>query len=313
MTKLPIKRPMKGEMIEEFDFHRLTFPRWNSPKIDGFRCILAEYPLTSRLERFRNEVFHTALSGVLPFGCYLDGEVTVGRRRGPNVLSRTSSGLTSAMGNPDWRLWVFDRPGLLGGDRGWYDRYLAAADLIASLQNPRIRLLKHTLIRDLPEFMDYLEEKLELQYEGVMTRTADGPYKEGKSTINQGYLLKVKPFDTAEGRIKGWFEEQENTNEAKRENTGKLKRSSAKAGKVGKGTLGGFILEDCKTRKPVRVGGGFTDRQRQVLWRVAQRRPQLLINALVRYKKQRVGEKDHPRHPTFDDFVGFRPEWDFPD
>jgi hypothetical protein len=41
-------------------------------------------------------------------------------------------------------------------------------------------------------------------------------------------MLKYKPFIDAEGRIKGWFEEMENTNEAKREATGKLKRSSAK-------------------------------------------------------------------------------------
>lgn len=305
-----IKRFCKGVMIEECDFDRLVFPRYVGPKIDGFRCLLGQHPMTSRLERFRNDYLHRRLSSLLPIGAFLDGELTVGSRKGKGVLSRTSSGLTSREGEPDFTLWVFDRPDIKAG---WSKRWIEAGSLIQDLNDPRIRLLKHQVVRDKAELIAYVEEKLELGYEGVMTRTIDGPYKEGKCTLREGFLLKIKPFDTAEGRIKGWFEEQENTNEAKRENTGKLKRSSAKAGKVGKGTLGGFILEDCKTGKPVRVGGGFTDRQRQVLWRVAERRPQLLINALVRYKKQRVGEKDHPRHPTFDDFVGFRPEWDFPD
>ena len=125
-------------------------------------------------------------------------------------------------------------------------------------------------------------------------------------------MLKCKPFKDGEGRITGWYEEQENTNEATREVTGKLKRSSSKKGKVAKGSLGGFILKDCKTGVDVRVGGGFTKRQREELWK-------LILGGwdptgtLVRYKSQAVGEKDKPRHPNFVDFVDFRPEFDFDD
>jgi DNA ligase-1 len=120
-------------------------------------------------------------------------------------------------------------------------------------------------------------------------------------------MLKYKPFIDAEGRITGWFEEMENTNEAKREATGKLKRSSAKDGKKPKGRLGGFILRDCKSGVEVRVGGGFTQEQRIELWKIKEQ----LRGKLVRYKKQKVGEKDKPRHPNFVEFVDFRPEWDF--
>jgi hypothetical protein len=125
-------------------------------------------------------------------------------------------------------------------------------------------------------------------------------------------MLKVKPFEDAEGRITGWFEEMENTNEAKREVTGKLKRSSAKSGKVAKGTLGGFILRDLRTDVEVRVGGGFTRAQRIHLWKMI-RAGHDFRGTLVRYKKQKVGEKDKPRHPNFVEFVDFRPEWDMTD
>lgn len=303
---LPLKRPMKGVAVD--DLSKIRLPCYGMPKIDGFRCILGEYPLTSRLSRFPNEYFHRSLSGILPRGCFLDSEVVVGRRRGSGVLQRTSSGLTSQDGDPDFTLWVFDRPGI---DEGWYGRYLSAQDLIGSVGHERIKLLKSRLITDRVELSDYLDEKLELGFEGIITRSLEGPYKEGKSTLREQYMLKIKPFDTAEGRIKGWFEEEANNNEAKREATGKLKRSSSKSGKTGKGTLGGFILVDEKSGVEVRVGGGFTKRQREELWKVAQHTPRVLVGALVRYKKQRVGEKDKPRHPGFVDFVDLRPEWDY--
>jgi len=303
-----IKRPMKGEMVD--DLSRIVFPKLASPKIDGFRCVLGSQAYTSRMSAFPNRRVHQDLKDRLTDDAPLDGEIVVGKRRGPGVLNRTSSGVTSRDGEPDWRLWVFDAPRVGVGKA---DRLRIAGKAVKRLGDKRIRLVKHELIHDLEELQAYIDACLEAGFEGVMISDPHGPYKEGKSTINQGWLLKIKPFDTAEGRIKGWFEEQENTNEAKREATGKLKRSSAKAGKVPKGQLGGFILEDCETGIEVRVGGGFTLDQRKKLWQIIQRRPGDLRGQLVRYKKQRVGEKDKPRHPGFLDFVDFRPEWDFTD
>lgn len=299
-----IKRPMKGVALEHDDFQRIRFPTWGFAKLDGFRCVLSEYPLTSRLSRFPNEHLHHSLSGILPTPAILDSEVVVGKRRGKGVLQRTSSGVTSKDGTPDFTLWVFDRPGLVAR---FDERYDAAAKLVKELSHPQIRLLKPRFLENLDELHAYLDQKLEQGYEGIILRSPEGHYKEGKSTLREQGMLKIKPFEDAEGRVTGWFEEMENTNEAKRETTGKLKRSSAKAGKVPKGQLGGLILEDCKTGIEVRVGGGFTLNQRKRLWKIKER----LGGALVRYKKQKVGEKDKPRHPNFVEFVDFRPEWDF--
>lgn len=300
-----IKRPMKGQQLE--DLSKVQFPVYASPKIDGFRCVLGEYPLTSRLSRFPNEHFHQSLSGILPHLHLLDSEVVVGHRRGPGVLQSTSSGLTSRAGRPSFTLWVFDAVSERLLTSGFEDRHAAAARIVADLNRPDIRILRHRLIDNLSDLEEYLTEKLELGFEGIMIRSVDGPYKQGKATVREGHLLKIKPFEDAEGRITGWFEEQENTNEAKREATGKLKRSSAKEGKVGKARLGGFTLVDCKTGVDVRVGGGFTKEQRIRLWPIREQ----LRGELVTYKKQTMGEKDKPRHPGFVDFVHFRPEWDF--
>lgn len=302
-----IKRPIKGVALDELS--QVQLPCYGSPKIDGFRCLVGREPLTSRLAPFRNPYVRSELSGLFrDTHPLLDGELVVGKKRGSGVLQRTSSGVTNSKGKPDFTLWVFDTPQL---GYGFRDRLELAEQIVTYLGHERIRFLRHRLFEDRESLIEYANRCLERGYEGIITRSIHGPYKEGKSTLREQFMLKYKPFIDAEGRIKGWYEEQENTNEAKREATGKLKRSSAKSGKKPKGTLGGFILEDCKTKVEVRVGGGFTAKQRRELWELIQRDPSALLGKLVRYKKQKVGEKDKPRHPNFVEFVDFRPEWDY--
>lgn len=300
-----IKRPMKGVQVETEDFDRIVFPVYASRKLDGFRCLLADRALSSRLAPFRNPFVQSELKGLFK-GSHpmLDGEIVVGKRRGKGVLQRTSSGLTNGAGRPDFTLWAFDTPQV---GYGFRDRMQLTQQIINDLGHPRIRFLKQRLIGSLSELEEYIEESLELEYEGVIIKSPHGPYKEGKATLREGYQLKIKPFEDAEGRIKGWFEERQNTNEAVKDATGKSKRSSAQAGKIGKGRLGGFILEDCKTKVEVRVGGGFTEKQRIELWKIKEQ----CRGKLVKYKKQKMGEKDKPRHPNFVEFIDFRPDWDF--
>jgi DNA ligase-1 len=305
-----IRRPMKGEALESLS--QSQFPIMVFPKIDGFRCILDQHPLTSRLSPFPNVDFHTMMEHVLPVGSTLDSEVVVGARRGKGVLQRTSSGLTSQSGSPNFTLWVFDHiPTNL--NMPFQLRYDQAEFIVNELNHPRVKLLKYRWANSVQQLEALLDRALRLEYEGIIGRHPEAPYKEGKATVRQGYMWKVKPFETAEGRVKGWYEEEKNNNVAKREITGKLRRSSAKAGKTLKGQLGGLILEDCKTKVEVRVGGGYTLRQRQALWALIQHDPDSLKGQLTRYKKQTVGEKDKPRHPNFVEFIDFRPEWDLTD
>lgn len=302
-----IKRPIKGVALEESDYSKLRFPCIGFPKIDGFRALLGQQPMTSSLKRFPNHFFHNSLSGIMPDLSLLDSEVVVGRKRGPGVLQRTSSGLTSETGEPDFSLWVFDS---FDPSSPFTTRYHRARQLIDRLDHPRVKLLKYQILEDLDDFLAYLSRCLHRGYEGIITRSPDGRYKEGKATLREQYMLKVKPFTDFEAVITGYYEEEENTNEAKREPTGKLKRSSAKEGKVGKGTLGGFLGEVLdssgkRTGVQVRVGGGFTAAQRREFWLLADEL--VASSAIMECVKQLMGEKDKPRHPNF---KRLRPKWD---
>ena len=293
-----IKKPMKGEQIERADFHRIKFPVYGSRKIDGFRCVLGPKPLTSRMVPFRNPYVLSQLSGLL-LDTLLDGELVVGSRKSKGVLQRTSSGVTNGAGEPDFTLWVFDTPQV---GYTYTDRIALTKRIVHHLGHPRIRFLKQRLLNDISELEAYIEESLGLGYEGIVIKDPRGHYKEGKSSILQGMQMKIKPFVDAEARIIGWYEEMHNTNEAVKDPTGRSKRSSSKVGKVGKDRLGGFILEG-----DIRVGGGFTEKQRIELWKIRE----TLRGKLVKYKKQEVGEKDKPRHTSFGSFLDFRPDWDF--
>ncbi|MFM7851045.1 MAG: hypothetical protein ACKO96_03815, partial [Flammeovirgaceae bacterium] len=55
---------------------------------------------------------------------------------------------------------------------------------------------------------------LERGYEGVMIRGLHGPYKQGRATLKQGWLMKLKEFDDDEAVIIGYEEKMKNNNAA---------------------------------------------------------------------------------------------------
>ena len=99
--------------------------------------------------------------------------------------------------------------------------------------------------------------------------------------------------------IIGFDEEMFNGNEAQTNELGRTKRSSAKAGLLGKETLGAFRVRDVVSGVEFSVGTGLTAAERQRYWDGRGH----LIGSLVKYKFFPVGVKVAPRHPVF---LGFR-------
>jgi DNA ligase-1 len=158
------------------------------------------------------------------------------------------------------------------------------------------------VITSLEALLQYEEECLELGYEGLILRDPRAPYKMGRSTVKEGYLLKLKRFMDAEATIVDCFEREHNGNEAKTDELGRTKRSSHKSGKTGRGDLGGFVL---RTSEGVQFscGTGFSDAERAEYW---ANRDQV-VGRIAKYKYFPVGVKDAPRHPVF---LGWRDERD---
>jgi DNA ligase-1 len=271
----------------------IPFPMLLSPKLDGIRCLIIDGVACGRSLKPIPNKHVQALFGRPEFNG-LDGELIVCDPTAKDVFQVTSSGVMSVEGEPDVQLHVFDDFTEPGG----FSRRLHAAHRRIKTRLYFIAVPHHDIIEEV-DFLNYEEDYLEAGYEGVMLRHPDGPYKFGRSTAKEAWLLKVKRFVDAEAKVIGFSEAQHNANEAKRNELGQLERSSHKAGKVGKQMLGALIVKDLKTGVEFDIGTGFTEAQRQLLWAYGDN----LMGKVVKYKSQPTGVKDKPRFPVF---LGFR-------
>lgn len=138
--------------------------------------------------------------------------------------------------------------------------------------------------------------------EGICFRTPDSPYKQGRSTIREQYLVKLARFIRTECTIVGFEEQMYNGNVLKRNAVGKMDRSSSKAGMKGKSTLGAFLCV-LPSGIEVRVGTGvgLTDERRADIWLAREK----YIGKQITIKHKPFGQKIKPRSPIF---IGFREE-----
>ncbi len=126
-----------------------------------------------------------------------------------------------------------------------------------------------------------------------MLRQPKGWYKEGRSTLNEAYLLKVKRFTDDECTVIGIEEEQENCNLATQDAGGLQRRSKHRSGLKGKGMVGRLL---CMWRSlPIRIGSGLTHEQKCRWWF----NPQEIIGQTITFKYQLHGMKTLPRTPIF--------------
>lgn len=266
----------------------LTLPVLCTPKYDGIRCLIHKRKAMSRtLKPIPNKHVQTTLAKC-PNG--LDGELIV-----QNNYNKTQSGIMREDGVPDFEYHVFD----VVMDAPYNERmkHLAAMEL-----PPICKKVLPVEIRTRTSLLAYEARCLQDGYEGVMIRTPDGPYKFGRSTEKEGYLLKLKQFTDAEAKIIDYEELMHNNNPLTYDKRGYAKRSQCQDNLTPAGTLGCFIVEDVDGRQ-FKVATGMTAEERQTYWDNIDD----YIGKLVKYKFQEHGAKDLPRFPVF---LGFRDESD---
>ena len=275
------------------DTSKLKFPVYASHKLDGVRATMQGGTLLSRsLKPIPNKAVQERFA-YLPEGA--DGELIAGDPRDSDAYRKTVSIVMSEDKPADnVNFHVFDQFDDLFG---FIVRFVNIIDKTCGL---------NSVIEVNQEHIDSEEELLEFEakaladgHEGVMIRSMDSPYKQGRSTEKEGYLLKLKRFCDSESEVIDFEEKMHNANEAKTNELGRTERSSHKAGLVGTGELGALLVRDLKTGVEFGIGSGYTGEQRKVLW--ASRNS--MIGEIVKYKYFPTGSKDRPRFPVF---IGFR-------
>jgi DNA ligase-1 len=285
MTK-PFKPMLSGKVDDPAT--EIQFPCYVSGKLDGVRVLKINGQIVTRtLTLVGNDYAREWLGRVLPEGA--DGELILKS----NNFNDSSGAVRRKTGKPDFLFFWFDwyRPG---------ENFLARQEAMrayhaAMEDNKDIVFWESIPCRNLDAFYKLEQSMLDKGLEGIMIRN-DGPYKFGRATVPQGYLLKFKRFDDGEGEVIGFTEAMANQNEKTMDALGRTKRSGHMENKTAKGMLGSFLVRDLATGQEFGVGTGFTHAFAREVWA----NQDAWLGKIIRYKWQKSGAKDKPRFPSFD-------------
>ncbi len=301
---------MKPLLATNYDQSKLVFPLGAQPKIDGVRGLTTEGHLTGRsLKKHKNK--YTTSFYSIPEYAHLDGELAAEDERHPDLCRITSSALSTIKGEPFTFWHVFDclRKEVLHAP--YEERYKYLNNLI-SYEHSQGRCMNAKVV---PMFICYSLEHLlfwdaqwiEQGYEGTIIRGLGSPHKEGRSTINQGQLLRIKRFLEAEAYVVGVEEGNANENVAQINELGRTFRTSHQDNKVPNGTVGNLqcrILEDIEwegnvvleKHQMITVSPGNMDHPMRKHYFDNQNE---VVGHVIKFKFFPKGIKDKPRFPTY--------------
>lgn len=293
-------KPMLAASASNEEIEKFTFPLLASPKLDGIRAIVVDGVVMSRsMKPIRNREVQ-ALFGKPEFEGF-DGELILGSPTDPDCFNHSTAlmgeELREDVKHLEIQYFVFDLTPLVYDDEA-VARHDKLLELKPSLP-ANIQIVPQVLVTSLEQLYTFEKECLEEGYEGVMVKSLDGKYKQGRSTLKQRLLTKVKRFQDSEAEVIGYEEKMTNIGEREISELGYSKTSSKKADFIPAGTLGALRVRDLETGIEFSIGSGFDDKTRDMLWTTKDE----LIGKIAKYKHFSVGVKEAPRFPTF---LGFR-------
>lgn len=280
------------------DIEKIKYPVLASVKLDGIRCVVKGGVVYSRTMKPIPSETVQELFGKEEYEGF-DGELCYGDVYGSKVFNLSTSFCMSkkipeGLDSNEIKFYVFDVVG--------HDPYLYRLDNVKPYAGYGVVPLTAQLINHPDELNSFEENVLDKGGEGVMVRSLLGPYKQGRSTLKEGYLLKIKRFVDEEAVIIGFEELMRNNNEARIDELGYTERSTSKEGLTAANTLGALVVKSEKWGE-FRIGTGFDAALRKEIW---ENRLDYL-SRLAKFKYFTTGVVDKPRFPVY---LGIRSELD---
>ena len=292
----------------------IRFPVVASPKIDGIRFYVKDgvaYSLSNL--PLRNKNVQAFVNKHSEFLNDCDGEIFAGSPLDMNLFRNTSSVIMSANRTDDFQMVIFDeidmpetgyivRLQTLINDKSEYEKTLFEKPQEYQDFIDTVSIINIDLLHTIEEFLEYEEDMVSIGYEGVILRSLAGLYKQGRSTIKEQGIMKVKRFEDTEAVIIGMIEQTTNTNTPIVAESGYLKRSSSKEGLLLNDTLGKLLCRDIHGNR-FTISSGLTDAERKEIWADQNS----YIGKYIKFKYFNIGNYLGYRHPVF---LGFRHEDD---
>lgn len=293
----PLLAPNQDPLSYPAYFDELQFPLLVSPKLDGIRCLIYGHTAYSRSGKVLPSLQVQEEFGREELFQHLDGELVAGSPVDPGVYNRTQSHVMSEDKPGDLGLYVFDyiHPDHL------YRPYAERLELIPRVypqDGSPMQAVQQVPARSLEDLLETEEMFLSVGYEGVMMRSPDAPYKQGRGTFREGIIYKLKRFRDAEAVIVALEEGMTNTNEQERSELDYARRSQRQEGLVPANTLGRFIVFFQGQEIPV-APGSLSHAERFSVWMNRDE----YVGKILKFRFFQHGVKDRPRFPRA---VGFR-------
>jgi DNA ligase-1 len=269
-----------------------------SVKIDGIRGInFIGNLLSKRMKPIPNEYVRSQMAtfyknGDLPFNI-IDGELQACDSSGlPLPYNSTQSLLmTEQTDKFKFRFYPFDYYSFRGTFFAEKNRILGEQ---VNYNNPHIHKVEQTLVSNRKE-LETLLTGID-NVEGYMFRRLDSRYKTGNVTLNEGYMMKLVVWMTAEATILDFNESQANLNGQSKNEIGLSVRLGGTNNFVGKGTLGSLKVKDLATGKVFDCSCSSMSRAfKESIWDNRQD----YLGKIITYKHKPYGQKDLPRQPQY--------------
>lgn len=264
----------------------LRFPYLMSPKYDGVRGHNQEgYVVSRNLRPLSNNNLQESYGWSKYFG--YDGEFIVGEPYDKKVFNKTTSVVASHdKDTSDLRWYVFDYT-----EAGLHIPYYRRLEYI--VYDNLVLAVPQTVVNNYEELLAIEESYLDLGYEGAMLRDPEGRYKEGRSTLKENILLKLKRFTDDEAVVIGFEERMHNANAKTLVKNGKAVRNHCADGLVGLDTLGAIRVRWKGIE--FNIGSGFDAAEAQEVWDNQHK----YLGQYCTFKYFAHGMIDAPRHPVF--------------
>lgn len=301
MTTKPFRVLLAAETptnLEDFNLHFKSGPMFASYKIDGIRAHRRDGALRSRTMNVIPSAYAQEMFNKDEYEGY-DGELLVPKQYGPTIYHDTYSAVQTHGCRDPLRWYIFDHTKIDLRYEMRYDYLHQIARKKAGFLGPEVILIEQVLIKNLEEALEFERQALDQNYEGIILRKPNAPYKQNRSTFNQGYLLKLARWLTSEAEIIGFNELMHNDNPAEIDARGFTKRSSHKANLRPSGMLGTFVVRDPKFTEPFNLSGEMDHTFRRHVWEHKEE----YLRKFAKYKYKPYGTKEAPRQPIF---VGLR-------
>lgn len=294
-------------LASDWDPAKLRFPVLAQPKIDGVRAWNPAGTLLGRsMKQHANRHVRQLFSQPLYQG--FDGEMVVGTDTECNsdICRRTTSALNSHEGQPQITWWLFDYlvPGVI--DQPYWRRIQLLEKHIEQLHDEfvggNLRVVPTYHIHNMRLLENLDDDFLNAGYEGTIIRDPEGGFKQGRSTVREGGLLRIKRFIDAEAVVLEVIEGQTNGNEQQLDERGLAFRSTHAANMQPNGLLGTMRCRMAGASGSFALGqeitvsaGAMTHAERKHYFE----NPAELVGQTIKFKFFPKGVKDKPRFPTF--------------